>query len=198
MLSQTTNQTPLLKLCFCQFLRHSGYYRHKTELSASALVSPSWSINTMSYQREQSCSDTVAPMHHLNFRAHRDFTEAAWTSCSLCCLLPGLVFLGSQRMLEILTSLKYIAMAQDGRLQSREFLSCTWHCGPEGVCLSCIIQSHDNTVSHNFCSLPVQLQPATVSVPQNTVSGFAATGSHCKIRNFLLSQYNLVLAYFIS
>lgn len=108
MLSQTTNQTPLLKLCFCQFLRHSGYYRHKTELSASALVSPSWSINTVSYQREQSCSDTVAPMHHLNFRAHRDFTEAAWPSCSLCCLLPGLVFLGSQRMLEILTSLKYL------------------------------------------------------------------------------------------
>lgn len=49
----------------------------------------------------------VAPMHHLNFRAHEHLPEATLTSCSLCYDLH-LVFLGSQRMLGILVSLQYL------------------------------------------------------------------------------------------
>lgn len=90
LLSQTTRQTPLLKLHFCQLLRDSDYRQRHNWAVCFCFVLP-----FVVYQHHELAEGTesqwhfVAPTHHLNFRAHKPFPEAATTSCSFCCLRPG-------------------------------------------------------------------------------------------------------------
>lgn len=81
-----------------------------------------------------------------------------------------------------------ISTAQDGGLQSGPwgFPSCTWHRGPEGACLSCVIQSH--AVSHNFyLSLFACLAPTNNSyglLPQLLLESCSRISLHRRLEAF--------------